>query len=59
MQKAKIEIILEVSDADLAAQRDLQDFKRDIDSGEFQRNFTKAGARKITATFVWLKRNGR
>lgn len=56
MKKARIELILSVSDADTAAITDLEDFKRAIDSGEFQRDFTKAGARKVTATFEWLKK---
>ena len=56
MKKARIEFILQVSDADKAAITDLENFKRDIDCGNFQRDFTKAGARKVTATFEWLKK---
>ena len=53
MKKARIEIILYVTETDAAAIADLEQFKRDIESGQFQRDFTKAGARKVTATFKW------
>ena len=53
MKKARIEIILQVSETNAAAIADLEQFKRDIEAGEFQRDFTKAGARKVTATFKW------
>ena len=53
MKKARIEIILGVTETDAAAIADLEQFKRDVESGKFQRDFTKAGARKVTATFKW------
>lgn len=53
MKKARIEIILQVSETDAAAIADLEQFKRDIEAGQVQRDFTKAGARKVTATFKW------
>lgn len=56
MKKARIEIILQVTETDAAAIADLEQFKRGIESGEFQRGFTKAGARKVTATFEWLEK---
>lgn len=54
MKKAQIELILQVSETDEPAIADLEQFKRKIESGEFQRGFTKAGARKVTATFKWM-----
>ena len=56
MIKARIEIILQVTETDAAAIADLEQFKREIESGEFQRDFTKAGARKVTATFEYIER---
>lgn len=53
MKKARIEIVLQVSETDAAAIADLEQFKRDIEAGQFQRDFTKAGVRKVTATFRW------
>lgn len=54
MKKAQIEIILQVSETDEPAIADLKQMKREIESGNFQRGFTKAGARKVTATFKWM-----
>lgn len=53
--KARVEIILQVPDDDKVAIADLKEFKREIETSEFQRDFKKAGARKVTATFEWLK----
>jgi len=55
-KKARLEIIFQVSDADTAAIQDLEYFKREIENGNFQRDLTKAGARKVTAVFEWLKK---
>lgn len=56
MIKARIELILQVTENDTAAIDGLEELKRGIECGEYQRDLTKAGARKVTATFEWLKR---
>lgn len=55
MKRAKITLILSVSETDEKAIADLVELKNQIQSGEFQREFTKAGARKATATFDWME----
>lgn len=56
MKKARIELILEVIDEDMAAIKDLVNFQKDIEEGVFQRDFTQIGIRKATATFEWLEK---
>lgn len=55
MKKAKIVINYAVSETDDDGINGLVELKKQIDSGEFQRDSTKSGVRKVTATFEWIK----
>ena len=54
--KARVVINFSVMNEDKKAVADIVAFKREIENGQFQRDFSKVGARKVTATFEWLEK---